>query len=441
MNPLINPFAQSNNQPEYAIVTPAKASRFFSTLLTEGTALGVYGERGMGKSLMLNYIANPPQEWQKSYFNDYIFVFFNCQDTVIPPDASNFWLQVTKQLDRELEAGPIKDKCQRLMARTVEGIALNHNDFHEILDVAAAAQRRVVLVLDDFDYLIRTAPETLDTCRAFLQGLRSLTTRDSHKANLATATRYPLQELCKPLSLPNYSDFHNGFQNYRVRCFSEPELLKLLQRVEPTGQPPFSSMEARYVEYLSGAHPKLAQLAAAEIFEQRIEAGAPLSQTILEDVVGERFKSESRSVFEGLWQGASDTEQLLLMLISLQKMKGELPVSHFDIGDLPEVFSKYELALIELTERGLLDRIQSNPPAWDIFSPIFQWWILKHIEASEPEQLEERRKVWGNLVTQEKADKIGNLFQFIKNNWRAIEEFGRLILRSQGIDPPQLPGA
>jgi hypothetical protein len=439
MNPLLNPFTVGN-KPEHAIVTPAKASRFFSTLTTEGGALGVYGERGMGKSLMLNYIASPPLEWQESYFKNYIFVFFNCQDTIIPATPSNFWLETTKQLDRRFEDGPIKNKCQALIARTIDGGKLNHNDFHEVLDVAAGANQRITLVLDDFDCLIRTDLENLDSSRAFLQGLRSLTTRDSNKASLVTATRSPLQELCKPLSLPNYSDFHNGFRNERVRCFSEKELLALLRRVEQTGQPPFSAMETRYVAYLSGTHPKLTQLVAAEIFNQRIEEGTPLSQTTLEEVIGERFKSESRSIFEGLWQGANATEQLLLMLIALQKIQGKLPTIQFDLEDLPEIFSKYEPSLIELTERGLLTRVQSNPPIWDIFSPVFQWWILKHIESSEPEQLEERRKTWGGLVTQDKAEKIGGLFQVIKNNWKTIEEFGRIILRFRGVDLPQLPG-
>jgi Cdc6-like AAA superfamily ATPase len=105
-------------------------------------------------------------------------VFFNCQDTVIPPTINNFWHQTTKQLHSKLENSPIQDKCRSLIARFAEGLELNHNNFHEILDVVEGANKRIILVLDDFDYLIRTDTENLDKIRIFLQGLRSLTTRD-----------------------------------------------------------------------------------------------------------------------------------------------------------------------------------------------------------------------------------------------------------------------
>lgn len=102
MSIFINPFIQDKLELKQAIVTPQKASRFFSSLITEGGSLGIYGERGMGKTLMLNYIVNPSQDLKKAYFQHHIFIFFNCQDEVIPLSISNFWIQVTKQLDRKL---------------------------------------------------------------------------------------------------------------------------------------------------------------------------------------------------------------------------------------------------------------------------------------------------------------------------------------------------
>jgi hypothetical protein len=92
----INPFIRSSFHPENTIVAPSKASRLFSPLIAEGGSLGVYGERGMGKSSMLNYISHPLTEWQEAHFHNYIFVVFNCQDTVISPTINNFWHQTTK---------------------------------------------------------------------------------------------------------------------------------------------------------------------------------------------------------------------------------------------------------------------------------------------------------------------------------------------------------
>jgi hypothetical protein len=437
MNTIINPFIQNGAFPEQAIVPTSIVRSLFSPLSRDGGAVEVYGERGMGKSTILSYIINPPDEWME-YFKNHIFVFLNCQDTVIPPTANQFWVQITKQLERKLETSPIKEKCLALIARSKEGLEIDHNDFHEVLDVSGGAYRKIVLVLDDFNVLIRTDPENLSSNRAFLQGLRSLTTRDSNKANLVVSTRYSLYESCKPLALPNYSAFDNGFSLCRLRFFQEKELLSLLDRVAQTGQPLFNSLERNYVAYLSGFHPQLAQIAAAQIFDYRIEVGAPLNDL---SPVGEKFKNEARPIFESLFWGASEIERVLLMLVALQSLNGKVTDANYDINDLPKVFSEKEREINDLTERGLLKRVQASPPLWDIFSPIFKWWILKEIESEDQNQLEERRKIWGNLLTQKRAEQVGKIVEFIKKNNKEIEDFGKLVLRIVGWEVPNLPSS
>ena len=395
----------------------------------------VYGERGMGKSTILACITSPPVEWQET-FQNHIFVRLNCQDEMVPPTAKNFWLQATQKLDRQLEAGPIKSRCQTKLARAAEGLELTHNDFHEVFDVAAASFKRIVLVLDDFNVMIRTEPETLNNTRAFLQGLRSLTTDNG--LNLVVSTRYSLYESCKPLALPNYSAFDNFFSPCRLRFFREPELLRLLDDVVATGQPALNSAERHYVAYLSGFHPQLSQIAAAGIFDQRLEAGVPLSDLT---PVGERFKSEARPIFESLFWGASEIERVILMLVAMQMLKGKVTGANYDISDLPRFFNEQDRDMNDLTERGLLNRTQANPPTWKLFSPIFQWWILKEIESEDPQKLEERRRVWGNLLTHKRAQQAGKLLEFIKKNRKVIEVLSQSVLRIVGWEIPKLPGA
>ncbi|MBP0018900.1 MAG: ATP-binding protein [Cyanobacteria bacterium SBLK] len=432
MTLIINPFTQSGNCPEQAIISQSLASQIFSPLTRDGGAVEVYGERGLGKSTILRCIANPLEEWQE-YFKDRIFVFLNCQDTVIPPSANEFWIQIAKELERKLPANPIKDKCRALLARATKGLEITHNDFHEVLDVAGGASKKIVLVLDDFNVLIQTEPDRLNNTRAFLQGLRSLTTRDTNQANLVVSTRYTLYESCKPLALPNYSAFDNGFSLCRLSFFNKKELLHLLERVLQTEQPEFNSAEQNYVAYLSGFHPQLAQIAAAQIFDRRMEEKAPLDDL---SPVGERFKSEASPIFETLFQGASELEKILLMLVALQSLKGKVTGASYDITDLPNIFSEREREINDLTERGLLNREQDNPPQWEIFSPIFQWWILKEIESEDPEQLEARRKVWGNLLTQKRVEQVGTLVEFIKKNRTVIENFARFVLENIGVEIP-----
>jgi hypothetical protein len=430
MTPIINPFVQNSDFPEKTILSPRLASRLFSPLTCDGGAIEVYGERGMGKSTILRRIVNLPSEWKDS-FQNHIFIFLNCQDMVIPLTANQFWIQVIKELERKLEQNSIKRKCHSFLAKSIEGLELNHNDFHEILDVAGAESRRLVLVLDDFNVLIRVEPEYLNSTRGFLQGLRSLTTRDSHKANLVVSTRYSLYEACKPLSVPNYSPFDNGFSTCRLRFFQEEELLQLLKKVEQTEQSPFTSRECNYIAYLSGFHPQLAKMAAAQIFDYRLQEGCPLTDL---SPVGERFKNEARPIFESLFWESSEIERVLLMFVALQSSEGKLPDANYDISDLPKIFSEKEREMNDLTERGLLKREKDNPPLWIPFSPIFQWWILKEIESEDPEGLEERRKIWGNLLTQKRAEQAGKVVEFIRKNKETIGSLGHSILRIIGSE-------
>ena len=431
----VNPFIIGGFVPLKKIIVDRKrASNVFSPLTYEGGSVGVYGGRGLGKSSLLCYIAHPPPDWQKKYFQNHIFVAFNCQDTVIPFTPSNFWFQAVRHLDRRVETGPLKEKCQMLLARQKEGCELKQHDFHDILDVAAKEGKRIVLVLDDFDYLIRTDTEHLETTRTFLQGLRSLVTRYSNKANLVVATRRSLEELCKPVTDLSTSPFSNGFTCYRLQLFRKAEMNQLLQWIKETDQSPFSDDEARYVCHLSGHHPQLAQIAAAGIFDQRSETGA-----LLDDLtpVGERFKSRARHVFESLWASASDVEQMLLMLIALQEQNGKVPQCCYDLQDLPAIFSQRERELIELADRGLI-RKRKDPPAWEIFSPIFDWWILKEIESADPEKLNNRRKVWGNLLTQKQAEKLEQIVDLARENKELIREFARIVIKMTGWTLPVL---
>lgn len=88
------------------------------------------------------------------------------------------------------------------------------------------------------------------------------------------------------------------------------------------------------------------------------------------------------------------------------------------MGDLKNIFSKQERELGELTERGLLTRTENNPCSYAIFSPLFQWWILKEIESTTPEALKKRLKVWG--ITRKQADIFGKGVEWVKDNWKWI---------------------
>ncbi|MCU0548826.1 MAG: hypothetical protein MUC48_05715 [Leptolyngbya sp. Prado105] len=129
------------------------------------------------------------------------------------------------------------------------------------------------------------------------------------------------------------------------------------------------------------------------------------------------------------------------MLITLQKLQGKVTGARYELRDLPEILQQRDREINELTERGLLIRTQDNPPLWDLFSPIFHWWILREIESSDPEQLNDRRKVWGELVTQKRADQMGDLVKWVKQYPETLKQLWDFVMQmatSAGF--PKLPG-
>jgi len=122
------------------------------------------------------------------------------------------------------------------------------------------------------------------------------------------------------------------------------------------------------------------------------------------------------------------------MLIALQALQGKVMGTNYDLTDLPKILQEREREINDLTERSLLKRVQDNPPAWDIFCPVFQWWILKEIEAENPQQLEQRRKVWANLLTQKRVDQVTKKVEWIKKNHELIKKWGeRILVTVQGM--------
>lgn len=430
MQPTINPYIRSGVvHPQRLIVAQKVERELFSPLVNPGGSVAVTSERGIGKSSLLGYIAHPPDNWRKSHLQQHVFVAFNCPDTVIPFAPERFWLAVVRHLEQAAPAGNLKQACAALLADEKLRTSLTHEQFITLLDLAAGAQLRIVLVLDDFDAFVRTDRDNIEITRNFLSTVRGLTTRHAARANVVLSTRRSLEELCKPLVLPGSSPFQNGFTAYALPLMREQELERLCDWAVQSGQPSFTREERTVIRYLSGSHPQLAQIAAYELLEQRFEVGGPLHSM---SAVGERFKISSAPVFESLWEGASATEQLLLMLLALQRLSGKVSGANYSVRGLREVCMQHERDIHDLANRRLVVADPLYDPAWSLFSPIFHWWVLKEIESGSPEQIQSRRQIWGNLLTQQHLNRVVEATELVRKNMGWIEQFGKLVLPIAG---------
>ena len=277
----------------------------------------------------------------------------------------------------------------------------------------------LVLLLDEFEWVIRIDSKSeAETCD-FLSGLRALINSTPKAFSIVLTTRKPLNELCSPIRFMG-SPFYNNFIFVRLKPFTNEEVDELLQNALKDTGTSFTPNECEYIRQIAGRHPLLVQIVGSLIFESH-KSG--LEEIDNYEYIGQRFEEEARHHFADLWEYSTGQEQMLLMLIAVKKLEGRLNRKRtYDLGDLDLLFSQHERELKELADRGLVVKTKSD---YEIFSSIFEWWVVKELENSNEKELERHRKIFFGLFTKEQAEKVTKAVKFVKENKDAIASFSQ----------------
>ncbi len=347
-----------------------EVEQIFSRLRNEEfESSSLVGDRRIGKTSLLNYLADPGVRASRGFGSDrYIFVYVDLQmvDEAMGPEQ--LWRRLLLMMRRHCSDQEILalmkslEQCERLDTFELDEL------FQQIDDKG----HRVVFLLDEFERVT----ENVNFGPDFYYGLRSLTIH--HKFALVTSSRLELIELCHSEAVKS-SPFFNIFANINLRLFSMADCQLMISRsLQDTGTQ-FSEPEMQLVIDMAGLHPYFLQAASWMLYESHVLG---LDEAARNNFLMERFRAEAVPHIVDYWDNSGDYEKIALTAAALLE-HGAGHSQGFSLDELQGVFSRGGPCVEHLAKRGLLMPLGAR---YRLFSSVFGPWVLAQISAEFGEE-------------------------------------------------------
>ena len=388
---LRNPFyhRQAITDPRWFFGRGALVRSLFE-MIDSGQSCAVVGERRIGKSSLLAYLADPAVQSSHGLDPERTIpavLDFLALHTCSPEDL---WLEILESL----ELGAEDPKAQRLLEKALQRSELNFSGFRRVMRKLKRGGFRVVLLCDEFELAVQNPQFD----GQFFGALRSLAGGEG--VVFITASRSSLLELGqyrdesvrqKVLGSP----FFNIFAEFMVGPFKDYEVAELLAGSLEETPIRLSRDDVVFLERIAGFHPYFLQLSAYHLFEALRQAG--LGRQVRPDApspaeglrkcheeVGERVLQESAKIFRNQWNHSNEAE--VLALVALATGDDENPEGQA-LGSGPLAGR----VIARLEGRGLVKEVRrkdSDPRRrfrqttltsrrFRLFSELFGEWILR----------------------------------------------------------------
>jgi hypothetical protein len=323
----------------------------------------VVGDRRIGKTSLLKYIADPGIRVAHGLGDSCNFVYADLQMVDMEMGPGQLWRQLLGSLQEQCRDDVIVTGLKDLLGRE----RLDAFDLDAFFRKVDARGQRVVFLLDEFDQVTTNPNFGPD----FYFGFRSLAIH--RKVALVTSSRLELVELCYSEAVKS-SPFFNIFANINLRMFSPAEFQSVVsQSLDGTGVR-FADSEIEQVLGLAGLHPFFVQVACSLLYEayrQGLDAAAR------QDFLGRRFTAEAGPHFVDLWGRSSDPQKIALTAAALlERQAGQ--AAGFTVDDLRRVYSRAESSVATLEGRGLVMNVGAG---YRLFSSVLGPWIVEQIVA------------------------------------------------------------
>ncbi len=421
---MINPFTVGQPVPlERFVGRENEIAIAFDQILTRSN-LALWGGSGIGKTSFLELLASR-ENWQLQGYDpsDAIIVYLNCL-SIYPFAASTFWREILKLIKEQLE-GEVSylSDIDKLLAKA----AVTQDDLRQILKKIGEANQFLLLLLDDYDATLRPHPQyTENDIKTFLSECRNLAYHSQERRYLSvvvTSSRR-LTEISPNLT-PENSPWYNHYLFQPLKPFTNNEAIILLG-----GMPMTPSLRDGIREIADG-HPALLQNAGFLLYSKRRSGTMPDVETYARD-----FLTATEQYFQNSWQLANELEQTLLMLIALSNLKGRLQKTRYDLGDISIIFSQRERELNDLEQRGVIVRsFTEEKTNYSFASSLMEWWVIKEIENSDDEALQQRQKVFLNLMSHRQLERVTNVIKTLWEHKDDIQSLAKWVGQLAGAFP------
>jgi hypothetical protein len=382
----------------------------------------ISGDPRVGKTSLLHYLCEPQvsEGWRLSSTWCH-FLYIDCQN-IAPFSEEAFWHFTLRELEQHLRDDKV---LNRRVQWLIEQSSPDIFDINSLFDEITRANRLVVLMLDEFEWIV----ENLDpNSPGLLNHLRALLNRPRRGLALLIATRAPLEQLCAGFRFKG-SPFDNAFSAITLLPFSKVEVDELLDRYQAN----LSPTERNYLLQMAGTHPYLVQLTAWLIVRARggqAEIEIPLAPNEAE------LEQETEGYFSDMFRYSSQAEQMLLTWLALCPLSQHLPAVQTRLGSPTRAFGRYEQVLEHLVKRGLVLKQTEGPI---LFSPIFARWILHQvIIAGGQDVLSRWEPLYANFLSLTQKEALEDLVDKVVRQPAAVKT-PELLTQSLTQDEVSLP--
>jgi hypothetical protein len=225
----------------------------------------VSGPLGIGKTSLLRYVADPDVGARYGVAAPGFVVAYLDVQSVTPFSADRFWRRVAQRLTRQGSTA-LAAAAERCLARAVLDVV----DLEELLDDIADQDVALVLLLDEFEWVLRAdTPEHEAVSRDFLAELASLARRSPRVLSLVVATERPLHEATRVIESWRGSPFATLFTSVALRPLSREDADALVDVALSDGAVHFGEEERQLIFASSGGQPAAMQAAAFALFHGR----------------------------------------------------------------------------------------------------------------------------------------------------------------------------
>jgi hypothetical protein len=385
--------------------------------------LAIYGSPGMGKSSLLRYLASPIV-WQARGrdISKAFVISINCTG-ISPFTPSGFWREILSRLEDETEDD---DSLQADIKQLLQEEKVEKGDLRRMLRKIGQRDKFLLLLLDDYDAALHPNDEyTESQMLTFLSEFRDLAVHSNEGKYLSTivTTFRRLNEL-GPTITPGGSPWYNHYLFRLLRPLPPNEVYARLNI------PISGNLRAGVLDIIDG-HPALLQNAGYLLYDTMLTGQTPNLESFTRD-----FESATEQYFRDTWRFSTDEEQILLMLIALVRLQGRLNRNtRYSLGDIDLVFSQRSRELIDLEERGVIQRsFDEGKTVYSFNSSMMEWWVIQEIYNTNEAELQRREKIFLNLMSREQVSAVEKAIRWIWEHQDIVQSLVWIIRKLAG-DP------
>lgn len=403
MNNIVSPFIHGRAVSSAELVGRDKEIRRLCGRLAKGQSTAIVGMPHIGKTSLLRCLEDA--EFRSACVGDLLaadtFSYLDVQTLRGVQNQNEFWVCALAPLKRKFDAETEGDLSAagglyQLAAKNNFGTAVLLQFFTGLSKTGA----RVILLLDEFDDFL-THPVL--NSGEFYGSLRSIASL-SPGLVLVLATRKEveqLNELTQAIN-PHGSPYFNVFTEIRLGALPKSALQKL---VEKAGNR-FSRQDYQFITVISGAHPYLAQTAAAMLWEAQEDG---YTGTELYTQASRNLYQQSKKHFADCWRYWSNETKKAITVVALRQLPQLITPHSFLLPKLAENLSDYTPELEKLESTGIVELDKEGE--WTIKQWVFIWWLTDELRRNVRDETEfttwlQAQELDG-ILTKKERERIG----------------------------------